>query len=531
MKNLTYSLILCCLFALGGWSCMDDKGNYTYDFEAVQRIALDSTVLADVTSRLNYAPWNVGDTIRASLKVDYNYSERLECYWMVMDSPYEAETVGNSQVYPPADTICRTLDLEYVVSLEAGKRYQLWLKMEDPVNGLSATYQILPSINVPEAGKIMGVYCLQEKDGRLDIDIFGSPVCLIYSYNGLTTFHVEDYWSTVHPEHPLVGDEGKIYFSSDRQWFYIFTEDEGMRCSSANLVIMDTWEDMFYDAPVYAPEAFVCTSNCDFLINDGRLHCLYNEGVDRKFLMDVSGDYSLAPFLAKDIYQTYGTPVEGAIQAYQIVFDKQQNGFRPFYNRGEELRSFNASISPIFDVNHLEGELLYTTTVNGGETMAVMRRDDGSIWMDVACFYNVVDNGYLARRSVPLNGCKNIGQASCFVAGNLGAALFYGAENTLYSFSYTTGNTSANVLWTGELGDEITCLEILPAGGFPSGGLVLWAAVWNESAQEGKIVEIEFDPTTGLVHNEWGPMFGGQETPCVYEGFGKIISMIAPIMY
>ena len=74
-------------------------------------------------------------------------------------------------------------------------------------------------------------------------------------------------------------------------------------------------------------------------------------------------------------------------------------------------------------------------------------------------------------------------------------------------------------------------MEMLPSGGFPSGGLVLWAAVWNETAQEGKVVEIEFDPATGLVNNQWGPMFGGQETPLVYEGFGKIISMVAPLMY
>ena len=531
MRTLKHIVICCFLSLVGLWSCMEDLGDYDYDFDSVPVIELDSAMLADATAALAYAPWNVGDTIQISLELDYPYPENLKYYWMIMDSPYEAETIGNSDVYPPADTICRTLDLNYVVSLEAGNSYQLWLLIRDTVNDISGVYQILYRIAVPEAGSIGGVYCLQEKDGRLDMDIFGTPVCMIYSYGGSSTFHVRDYWSSMHADAPLRGITGNVYFSADGQWFYVFTNEEGMRCSPANLIVMDTWDEMFYDAPVYNPQAFVNINTCDFLINDGKLHTLYHSGGDRRFLTAVGGDYALAPFLAKDTYVSYGTPTEGAIQAYQIVYDEQRHAYRPFYNRGESLGSFNASISSVFDVNNMRGELLYTTTANGGETIAVMRRDDGSYWLDVASFYNVADNGNLARRSVSLAGCEHIDQASCFMAGNMGAALFYGADNTIYSFSYTTGQTESNVLWTGQAGDEITCMELLPAGGFPSGGLVLFTAVWNESKQEGKVVEIEFDPATGLVSNQWGPMFGGQETPCVYEGFGKIVSMAASLIY
>ena len=44
-----------------------------------------------------------------------------------MDYPYQMVSEGNSQVYPPADTIGMSLDLEYVVDLDAGKNYQVWL--------------------------------------------------------------------------------------------------------------------------------------------------------------------------------------------------------------------------------------------------------------------------------------------------------------------------------------------------------------------------------------------------------------------
>ncbi len=53
----------------------------------------------------------------------------------------------------------------------------------------------------------------------------------------------------------------------------------------------------------------------------------------------------------------------------------------------------------------------------GGETMAVMKRD-GGYWMDVACFYNVVDNGKLARYSRSLAGCENLDRATCFTSTN-----------------------------------------------------------------------------------------------------------------
>lgn len=298
MKKWNNITICFCLLLFGLWGCMDDLGNYDYDFDSVPEIVLDSAMLAEVTTTLNYAPWNVGDRIQIPLELNYPYPENLVYYWLVMDSPYQAETVGNSEVYPPADTICRTLDFDYTVTLEAGKSYQLWLKIQDTINNISGVYQILYRISVPEAGTIGGVYCLQEKDGRLDIDVFGTPVCLIYSYGGSNNFHVEDYWSTVHADMPLQGDKPKIYFSSDGQWFYIFTEEEGYRCSPANLVVMDTWEEMFYDAPVYNPQVFVNMNTCDFLINDGKLHTLYHDGGDRKFLTAVGGDYSLAPFLA-----------------------------------------------------------------------------------------------------------------------------------------------------------------------------------------------------------------------------------------
>lgn len=526
MKRLIYILLGLCFPAF--YSCMDDLGNYDYDYEDVPVIEIDSALLAQAGKSIYYIPWNVGDKVSVPLEINYKYPERLKYYWLVADYPYKAQSVGNAQVYPPADTICRTLSLDYTVSLEAGKRYSLDLIIMDTVTNLSKRYAFLGSFEVPEAGYVSGIYCLQEKNGRLDMDVFGTPAALIYSYNSSKTFHVKDYWSKVHPDHPLKGKTGSVYHSSTGSWFYVFTDEEGMRCAPANLVVMDTWEEMFHDVPDYAPEAYTCLNKCDFLINDGKLHCLYLGKGDRKFLAPTGGDYDLVPFLSTNTKSS--RPKTGAITPYQVVFDKKQNGFRPFYNLASSLGEFLPSDeSAAFDVNHLDGELLFFSSANSSETMALMKRSDGSYWLDIACFYNVVDDGKMSRRSVSLEGCQNISQATCYAAGQSSPILFYGAGNTIYSFSYSTGQTEALELWTGDAGDTITSMLVMPYGGFPTAGKVLFTSVWNEGKNEGKVVEIEFDSTTGRVNNYWGLMFGGQPTPQVYEGFGKILSMVAPL--
>jgi len=519
MKISNYITGCLCLLTAGLWGCMDDKGNYDYDFDSVSEIEIDTTGM-DKTDL--WSTWNVNDTIHISPKVKYNKPEQLAYYWLAIDYVYQAETVGNSQVFPPADTLCRTLDLDYIVGLEAGKAYQLWLVVKDTVLGLSASLKFSNYLDIPEAGAVNGIYCLQEKDGRIDIDVFGTPASLIFG-----EFHTRDYWSSMHPNRPLAGNARSIHYSGTGKWYYIFTDQEGIRCSPSGLVVMDEWNDMFYDAPACRPEAFRCVNNYAFLINDGRLHCLnIPQSGDRKFPAPLSGDYRLAPFLAYETRTTW-RPVAGAIDAYQVVYDAGASAFRPYFNRASQLGGFSESVSDaIFDVNHMQGELVYSATVNGGETMAVMKRD-GAWWMDVACFYNIVDKGNLARSTHSLSGCTDIGKASVFLASNAGPALFYAVGNTLHSYSYTTGQTESVQVWSSDdPNDEITCMQILPTGGFPTGGRILWVAVWNRQNREGRIVEFEISPQTGKIEDMFGPMFGAEGTsPRILEGFGKVISM------
>lgn len=522
-RIIQYAFLFLALVALGV-ACNEDLGNYDYDFENVPEIKID-TAGVDRTGGI-FGNWALGDTVNYTPTVTYPGREnRLVYRWFVIDWPYNAVVDGNSSSWPKADTISRTQDLNYIVGLTPGKNYQLWFMAQDSVNGNAAYMVLLYNFGIPEAGSRSGVYCLQQKEGRWDMDVIGSNRALVFS-----NFHEVNYYSTLHPNEPIQGAPRLFTYSSVSGAFYLFTEaEEALRISPVNMAIMDRWEDMFYQLPAYNPQAVAGVNGCDFLINNGKLHVYYKSTSSaRKFSVAIPGSYDLAPALATATLTSWGA-VPNAINAYQIVFDRQSRGFRPYFNKGTSLGRFQdtdeETATTLFDVNDVEGELLFHATVNGGETMAVMKQ--GSDYrMEVACFYNVVDNGKLARYSKSLAGCENIASASCFCAGNGGPALFYSAGNKVYSYSYATGQTASNLLWEGNSGDEITALCLLPSGGFPTAGRIFWIAVWNEGKQEGRLVEFEINPVSGLAEALYAPMFTGiEDNPIYHEGLGKVVRM------
>jgi hypothetical protein len=512
MKHIFYTLLVLVLAA----GCNEDLGNYDYDYGKVPKLELS---LSDTVRLLLIQNKSIGDTMRATPNVSYPGREGNLVYrWFVTDYPYQTVTEGNAQVWPVPDTISRERDLEYIVDFAPGRWFILHFMARDTVNN-AAEFITFSYIRVNEAGAIPGVYCLQEKDGQLDIDVIRSSRALVLG----AMEHLVGYYGSFHPTEPLTGTP--LLFNYTGGQFYIFTSDAGLRVNPASMVIMDRWEEMFYTPPAtYAPGAVVNVNSCTFLVNDGRLHLNYTAAGDRKFSNAIPGDYRLAPFLATATIASW-LPVTGAINAHQIVHDEKAGGYRPFFNRGTSLGQFlESDPTAVFDVNNcFDGEIVHANTVNAGETMSVIRRPDGSMHLLVSCFYNVVDNRNLARRDVSLAGCADIASATCFASGYVGPAFFYGAGNTVHSFSYTTGQTTSNVLWQGDPGEEITAIALIGSGGFPTSGRILWIAAWNEAAKTGRLVEFEINPVSGLAEAMYAPMFSGiPDNPYIHEGLGKV---------
>lgn len=530
MKNILKYITGLMLVSWFVAACNEDEGNYTYlteDELKAQLIEIDTTGMG--SERFVFSgSYNAGDVVKMSPKVKYLYPEDLKYSWIVYPYPYTAVEVGNTSVYPQPDTISHELNVEWTVDLEPGW-HTCHLIVEDPVRGLSASMQMGSYFTINKPGSRSGVFVLSEYDGQTDIDFYTSALCLIYGGDSfIPHYYSEELGHGMIPGKPEFITWGKDYY-------YVFTENNGYRLNFAGLELMETFDEMFYNAPAYRPQMMRYINSCEFLVNDGKLHVLYvNKGNDRKFSAPISGDYVAGTYL-NDATRTTWRPVTGAISADQIIFDEKNMKYRPYFPQEAEVSEFRPTVPDAFaDANLLPAKPLVTQGGEGGKTYAIVPVN-GVPYLYMFNFYNVVDDGDLsasgANSVIDLSGCEELMNMKYFTSNYNGSAFFYATDKTLYSFSPSSGQTTSNVVYTCAEGEEITCLSIFyshGSGGFPTPGVALWLGIWEENKKEGKLLEWEIDPNNGTPRSMWGPMFGAvHDAPYVTTGFGKIKSIAA----
>lgn len=535
MNNIK-SLIITCLTAgaLSLASCSDDDGNYSYlsDYDAGE-IVIDTIGIANrlVLQQTLYP----GDTIVFEPNVSYKYMERLRYRWFVLpltNYTYQAVQVGNIMEYPAADTIAYTKQLNWVVDLEPGA-YRFFFMAEDSVTGMKAYYQAQEQYTtVNQDGSQSGLYLLVERDGETDIEIFTSELMLIYgSLNCYYNYYSEQAGQRLEGEPLWI--RGTHTGSTSRNGYMVATTTNLYRLNSVGLTIMDEWNDMFYDTPeTFSPECFFYTNYCDFLINDGKLHVLYsNKTNDRKFSSPIAGDYEAWPYLMFNTYTSWGAATD-AIGAYQVIYDQKNHKFRPYYSQATSLSSFSSTVSDAYvDANNVP-ETVKAVFNNGGNTTCVIVEQDGAYWLYRYLFYNVADDGDLSadgsRSVLSLDGLTDIANAKLYAGNSDGYAFYYATDNTVYSFSTSSGQTTSNVFYECEAGETVTAMYNYGSlgGGWPTSDCILWVATWNEQTQEGKLLQFEVDINYGTINTLYGPMFGaGDENPVITTGWGKIVGM------
>ncbi len=503
-------------------SCYKDNGNYDYLSEdEVGVIKIDTINVPDRYALMRSL--NPGDTVKMQMNVTYSHKENLRYRWIAYPYPYKAVQSGNAMVYPAADTIATTKDLSWVVNLDPGN-WTFKYFVEDTISGQKTFFDFGGYTVINQNGSRTALYLLTEIDGETDIELYSSKLALVWS--GDKTY--PRYRSQTLGCGLLPGSPEFLGYSSSSGAVYVFTDQNGYRLNKAGLTKLDEFSGMFYNVPTYNPQAFVNINSCDFLINNGKLHVLYKSmSNDGKFSAPISGDYDLFPYL---IYQTKNTysPISGAINADQIVYDTKNNQFRPYYPQSTGVANFKTTVgNAVADVNNMPGTPLAIVDCNGGSTYAIMNVA-GIPYLYQLCFYNVVDDGDLSQGNVvSLAGCTDLLKAKNFCSSEAGSAFFYATDKNVYSFSTTSGKTTSNTLYTCEANEEVTYIAQMPSGGFPTAGCVLWIAVWDSAEKDGKIVEFEVDPYGGIARSQWGPMFGSTNpNPYKVGGYGKIKYML-----
>lgn len=516
MRNFkTYSVLVLLLATLSITSCYVDQGNY--DYTAVSEIKIDTI---GMPNRLELNNVEIGKTL--TLKPNVTYTKditKLEYYWIKYAYYYGPVQSGNAIVYPQADTIGHEHELNWDVNGAPGQ-YNMQFVARDPETGLKSFFWFY--LNIPSKGTKSGLYVLSEYDGNTDIDLYGSARGLIIGGDHFTP----KYYSTLHGA--MIPGKPK-FISYGRTYYYVFSEQQGKRLNVNGLQLMDDFGTMFYSTPAYNPQAVMYTNSCEFIINDGKLHVMYtNKANDMKFSAPVAGNYNAAPFMSKMTRTTY-SPVAGAINSDQVIFDLNSKAFRPYFPQATTISEFKPTIpGAILDVNNMKTVPVAILEANGGQVYNIMRVN-GKDSLYVINYYNVVDDGDLSvggNSKVSLAGCEGISQAKYFASSTAGSAFFYATDKGVYSFSYTSGQTKQVDIYKCTADEEVTCLYQMPSGGFPTAGCVLWIGIWNTSTKEGSLREYEVDPTAGTIRTYWTTMFAPHlSNPSVKTGFGKIKSM------
>lgn len=503
------------------------------DYEAGE-IKIDSMAGYNVYSLNGLKP---GGHLTFDVNVDYVHPERLRYRWFLLRTyynSYQAEQVGNVMKYPAADTICRQKKLEWDITQSAGT-YFLYLMAEDSISGMKTYYSpTISYISLEQEGNQGGLYLLTERDGQTDIEIYTSSLMMIYGsdscyynyYSNLTGKYLEGKPRWI---------RGCTTGGTAKDGYLVATDKNLYRLNSVNMSQMNDWSSSFYDTPeTFDPQcAFFNSSytHCESLINDGKLYVLYTDKTnDRKFSAPIAGDYEAYPFLMFNTITTWRA-VEGAISSHQVIYDQKNRQFRPYYSKATSISNFKSTIADAYlDANKLPADPV-TIFQTGGNYTAAIVDVDGTRYLYRYNFYNVVDDGDLsadgARSIIDLSGCTGIMDAKLFASNTVGYAFYYATDNAVYSFSPSTGNTTAETVYTCEPGETVTAIYTWGSngGGWPSAGYVLWIAVWDSNANEGKLIQYEMDVNYGVPNAMWCVYYGDGENPKITRGWGKIVSM------
>lgn len=518
-------------------SCVSDDGNYSYlSPEDAGEIKFD-TVGMPAEMRFVLATLSPGQHVDFTPKVKYAHPENLKYKWLAFKtdySSYKPVQVGNAQVYPEPKVISTDLDLSWDVDLDPGT-YRIYLQAEDPTTGMKGYFYPLTtnytSVNGPKT--VSGLFMLVERNGQTDIEAMGSGLMLVAGGDHSEPAFYSSSTGNYIPGKPLFircSSAGK-----NSKEAYIVTTTEGVyRINHTGLATMDKWEDLFYNTPkTMAPgfSTFDTNTGCEMFINDGKLHVLYaSKANDRKYSDVIAGDYDAYPYLMPCGRSTWRPNVNG-INADQVIYDKKSHSFRPYYPMAAQVSRFKSTNADAYaDANHLPADPV--AILNGGNytTWAILDKD-GSRWLYQFCFYDVADDGdlsYGGERAIQnLDGCTDIKNAKYWASNTGGAALFYATDNAVYSYSTSSGATTSNTVYTCESGEVVTAIYLggSAGGGWPTSNCVFWIATWNETTQNGRLIQYEMDIQNGVPQDMFGPMFAGQGGAYITNGWGKIKSM------
>lgn len=470
-KICLFLVVLCCLSLLV--NCYRDNGNYNYVGLPVFEVDTTGIELAYVIS----AP----DTLRIPANLLYDGDKsNLSYTW----SMYKLGGVAQTSV--EVDTLAHTENLEVEIVEDPGS-YTIEFCALDNSTGLRASFRY----NLRVQGSVgSGLFVLYDKaNGEVDADMVKSQ---IFAYSGDSIGTIDkNMYSRSNPDYPLIGEGVACGYTSmyGNYYFYIFTDSDGMRLSSDNMEITESWDDMFFSAPsVRRPQSYYTKSVMEYLINDGELYVnMLRSNVMPQFAVPKAG--------------VEDGEISHAVAVYSsstLAYDQKNMCFY-FGTMWDGTLQKIANNGGAFDFSNIGKKMLYMDFgYNNSWTVYAVMRDEpdaGGRYIYVIDTYGQAQStGYQALQIMDISFCPDIDMASFYAFGTLGEVAFYSVGGKVYQIDY---NFSNNVLLSSDavldFQGEITAMKVM------SNSTLLVVSVFDEQTYTSTIHVYDCDITSGAL--------------------------------
>lgn len=257
---MTKAALLACT-ALAAVSCIGDTGNYDY----VDKDEIMPVKISGLEDELNFTIFET-ETLNPVVE-GMDDPKNYQFTWYMMESGKSVKS---------ADTLAVTKDLNWTVDCVSGY-YDLVFEVKDLRTKLFANKVMRM---VVASSYSVGWFVVKDRDGKTDLDMIypdgttgtdllarggnqldGTARGITYSYS-----HSHEF---VQPDGTVKVEGVKAYTVYSDKDLKVFHGD--------NLSLLKNYEDFFYAAPeVRNPQKLIGVSQGYLLINDGKMHALYD---------------------------------------------------------------------------------------------------------------------------------------------------------------------------------------------------------------------------------------------------------------
>lgn len=484
------------------YSCLDDTGNYSYS--ELTPIEIDSSGML-AAYRVTQADYLVIDP-QVKQGVD---DSNLAYEWRIFQgSPQPNEETGKVV----DDVVGKKRKLNYKVETPIGN-YSLSLKVFDKSNGVFET--IVRPLTV-ESFAPAGMMVMHGDADSCDVSILVNNRIISDASKDEVLHNV---FSTTNG-HRVDGAPGMVGFTWNGPRVYVGTHGGkgGCLAKASNLGFVCDYAEMFEETLGGTNIDFQScqTNGADWwMVNAGKVH--YVQGGMPSFIQ-----FGIAAWGESYYAEPYIATLAARGYSRGVFYDRIGRRFL-WCDASMMVQKFKpAGATAAFDMGNVGKDMVYAEHGVDKKYYCVMRDPDSQTAYSLyECDLSAQDDGNRGIGKYDLSGCEGLADARGYTFGKHNKLFFYASDTEIKLCNFGSGNTSETVYTLpAELVDAgykismINLFAVYLGGSITSeSGKNLYIGVYNESSEDGKLLECPIVVTSGAIL---------ADQVKTYDGFKKI---------